>query len=87
MSNESNADAENMKGHREWKAMSEGGTAHNWQGHLSNLSAEKTLAQRDPLTPTLYQKPERDAKGWSNASGAQRGSARKYFLSSPLPQG
>ncbi|KAI0380267.1 hypothetical protein F5Y04DRAFT_282031 [Hypomontagnella monticulosa] len=75
------------EGYRQWKAMGEGGTAHNWAGYLSQLSAEKTMAfdKDSTIEPGFYDKPEKLATGWRKATEEQKANARKSFLKEPLP--
>lgn len=83
---ESTASPGMIEDYRQWKALGEGGTSHTWAGYLSCLSAEKTLAFDDTISPHLYGKPDTYATGWSRASTAQRDAAQRSFLKDPLPQ-
>jgi hypothetical protein len=76
-----------MKGYKAWKAMGIGGTSYTWSGYLSCLSAEKTMAfgADDTIRPGFYENPEKVAKGWSQATEAQRANAQKSFLKEPVP--
>ena len=65
--------------------MGEGGTPDTWAGYLSSISAEKTIAFDDTLSPEIYKRPEQYASGWSQASATQRAAAQTSFLKQPLP--
>ena len=75
-----------LKDYQAWRAMGEGGTSPTWEGYLSCLNMEKTVAYEDTLSPGIYSKPEKYAKGWSRASEAQKTAAHKSFLREALPE-
>lgn len=75
-----------LEDYKKWRAMGEGGTAPNWAGYLSCISAEKTMAFEDTISPDMYKKPEKYATGWSKATPGQKAAAQRSFLTEPLPQ-
>lgn len=83
---DSKASPSMIEDYKKWRAMGEGGTAPNWAGYLSCISAEKTTAFKDTIRPDVYRRPEKYATGWSKATRAQRAAAEKSFLKESLPQ-
>lgn len=75
-----------IEDYKNWRAMGEGGTAPNWAGYLSCISAEKSMAFKDTIGPEMYRRPEKYATGWSKASPSQKAASQRSFLKDPLPQ-
>lgn len=74
-----------LEEYKQWKAMGQGGTSHSWAGFMSCKAAEKTMAFEDTLTPRLYRNPKRYARGWKQATDAQKAAAQMSFLKTSLP--
>lgn len=83
---DSKASPSMIEDYKKWRAMGEGGTPPNLAGYLSCISAEKTMAFKDTISPDIYRRPEKYATGWLKATPSQKAASQRSFLKEPLPE-
>ncbi|KAI5370766.1 hypothetical protein Slin15195_G016380 [Septoria linicola] len=84
-SSEAEASPELLEEYKQWKALGAGGIAFDWYGFMFCKNAAATIARNDTTNLTLYESPELYAKGWKEATPAQREAARTSFVGN-LPE-
>lgn len=72
--------------YRRWKAMGPGGLPDNLIGYIVQVLMGSLLGRKDTRSLEPYDKPEKHAPGWKQASEHVRKVARTSFLSEPLPR-
>ena len=85
-SSEAEAPPALLEEYRQWRALGAGGIAFDWNGFMFCKNAAATIARNDTTSLALYDSPELYAKGWKEATEAQRKAAQTSFLKERLPE-
>lgn len=85
-SSEAEASPALVEEYQQWRAVGPGGAPFDWNGFMLCKKAEITQARDDTTNLALYDSPEQYAKGWKEATEAQRRAAQTSFLKQPLPE-
>jgi hypothetical protein len=69
-----------------WLNLGPGGLPYSLKGFVTNLFVTAVFARNDTKSTELYDRPDKHAVGWKEATSDERARAGKSFLQRPLPQ-
>ena len=75
-----------LDGYHRWLELGAGGLPHDIRGYLVNLLLTATVAWKETKSLNFYERPEKNAAGWSKASEKEKMNARKSFLKGSLAE-